>query len=180
MKAKGLFFIAVLLLTLKIFLQSQSMSDHQISMVEKSVLAWADASFEYYDGSRFENYELVPSNELFVLESKIEGLKEYREEIKQNFQSGELKKTREEVDKILARTDRKIDSLETVKKNSPAGVKQFEVDFWANILVNNGLTAYYKHHMILDPQFKILESKITGSIGKENDKTVILYKKTKK
>jgi hypothetical protein len=46
-------------------------------------------------------------------------------------------------------------------------------------MVNNGLTVYYVHHMKLDAKYVVQEGKVTGSIGKENDKIHIIYKKAK-
>jgi len=148
-------------------------------MVEKAVLEWADKTFEFYDGPRFEKFLMVPSDQYFKLENQVNALQEYREEIKQNFAAGEVKKTKEEFDLQLKKLDRKIDSLQKVMTSNTARVKSFEIDFWANIMVNNALTVYYVHHIVLDPKYQITEAKITGSIGKENDQIVILYKKNK-
>lgn len=145
--------------------------------VEKSVLAWADKTFEFYNGARFEQFKAAPSDVYFKLENQVEGMKEYREELKANFASGELKKTQEEFDKIISRTDRKIDSLQTVMKTTNLKVSNYEVDFWANIMINNGLTVYYQHHVTLDASYNVVEYKITGSIGKPEGDVKILYKK---
>lgn len=146
-------------------------------LVEKAVLEWADKTFEYYDGPRFEKFQLIPSDQYFKLENQISSLKEYKDELKQSFTAGEIKKTKEEFDASLKKLDRKIDSLQTVMTKSTNKAIGYEIDFWANIMVNNALTVYYVHHIRLDNQYKILETKITGSIGKENDQIKILYKK---
>lgn len=152
-------------------------STEEKDYVEKSVLAWADKTFEFYNGARFEQFKAAPSDAYFKLENQVESLKEYRDELKANFASGELKKTKEEVDKMVAKTDRKIDSLQTVMKTSNLKVSNYEVDFWANIMVNNGLTVYYQHHIVLDASYNVVDYKITGSIGKPDEETKILYKK---
>ncbi len=148
-------------------------------LTEKSVLEWADKTFEFYDGPRFEKFQMIPSNEYFKIETQVEGLKEYKEELKAGFQAGEIKKTKEEFDAQLKKLDRKIDSLTVVMNSSINKAMGFEIDFWANIMVNNGLTVYYVHHMKLDAKYAVQEGKVTGSIGKENDKIHIIYKKAK-
>lgn len=146
-------------------------------MVEKSVLEWADKTFEYYDGPRFEKFLLIPSDQFFKLENQVSSLKEYREELQQSFAAGEIKKTKEDFDLTIKKLDRKIDSLSTVMNTSVNKANGYEIDFWANIMVNNALTVYYVHHIKLDAAYQITETKITGSIGKENDQIKILYKK---
>lgn len=144
---------------------------------EKAILEWADKTFEYYDGPRFEKFMTIPTDQFSILQSKVESLKEYKDEMKQSYAAGEIKKTKEEFDLTLKKLDRKIDSLQTVAKEFPNKSTGFEIDFWANIMVNNALTVYYVHHIKLDKQYAITEAKITGSIGKENDQIKILYKK---
>jgi hypothetical protein len=146
---------------------------------EKNILAWADRTFEYYDGPRFEKFMTVPSDAYFKLENQVNGLMEYREEYKTAFTAGEIAKSKPDFDASLAKLDRKIDSLSTILKTHPGKASYYEIDFWANIMVNNGLTVYYVHHIKLDDKFEILNAKITGSIGKENDQIRILYKGAK-
>jgi hypothetical protein len=78
--------------------------------VERAVTLWADATFEFYDGVRFENFKEVPTQEAFALETKIETLKEFQTELKAAFEKGELKKTKEELNKQLSKIDRQVDS----------------------------------------------------------------------
>jgi hypothetical protein len=156
-----------------------SPSPESQDMVEKSVLAWADKTFEYYDGARFEKFEAAVSTEFMKLQSKLEGMKEYKTEISDSYTSGELGKTKEEFDKIISKTDRNIDSLQTLVNTTPAGSSGFEVDFWANILTNTGLTVYYKHHLILNKEFTVTSHKVSSAIGKTNEEQKILYKDKK-
>lgn len=185
---KGFFIsiFAVILFSSAAFMQDNSSpvvttnaSPEQQDMVEKSVLSWADKTFEYYDGARFEKFEAATSTEYMKLESKLEGMKEYKKEIADQFAAGELNKTREEFDKMVARTDRKIDSLQTLVKNTPAGSSGYEIDFWANILTNTGLTVYYKHHLILNKDFVVTSEKVSSAIGKTSEEQKILYKDKK-
>lgn len=148
-------------------------------MVEKSILEWADKTFEYYDGARFEKFEAAVSTEFMKLESKLEGMKEYKKEIADQFAAGELNKTREEFDKMILKTDRKIDSLQNLVKTTPAGSSGYEVDFWANILTNTGLTVYYKHHIILNKDYVVTGHKMTSAVGKTSEEQKILYKDKK-
>jgi hypothetical protein len=158
---------------------SGSTSPENQDLVEKSVLAWADKTFEFYDGARFEKFEAAVSNDYMKLESKLQGMKEYKTELSDQYTSGSLNKTKEEYDKMIKKTDRKIDSLQTLVKNTPAGTSGFEVDFWANILTNNGLTVYYKHHIILNKDYTVTKHTVTSSVGKANDQQKILYKDKK-
>lgn len=180
---KSLLITALFILIAPIaFMQGSKVNDnaaeHQ-SMVEKSVLEWADVTFEFYDGARFEDLEVATSKEYYKTEAKLNGFKEYKVEMKDMFDSGQLKKTKEEFDAMMKKTDRKIDSLQILLKNTPAGVSGFEVDFWANIMTNNGLTVYYKHHLILDAEYKVTNHTVTSSVGKTNDQQKILYKNQK-
>lgn len=146
--------------------------------VEKSVLLWADKTFEYYDGVRFENFTVVPSNEQFIVETKIETLKEFKAEMKTSFTNGELKKTKEQFDTDQKKIDRKIDSLSIVLKNiDPAG-KNYEIHFWSNILVSNAVTVYYQHLVKLNSKFEVTGVKITGAVGTQPKDVKILYKKS--
>lgn len=180
---KGLTIASLFLLLAPVaFMQENKLKDnaaeHQ-SMVEKSVLEWADVTFEFYDGARFEELEVATSKEYYKLEAKLNGFKEYKTEMKDMFDSGQLNKTKDEFDAIMNRTDRKIDSMQTLLKNTPAGVSGFEVDFWANIMTNNGLTVYYKHHLILNAEYKVTTHTVTSSVGKTNEQQKILYKNQK-
>lgn len=147
--------------------------------VEKSVLSWADLTFEFYDAARFEKLEVTTSNEYMKLQNKIEGMKEYKIEMNDNFNSGSLNKSKEDFDKMMKKTDRKIDSMQTLLSKTPAGVSGFEIDFWANIMTNNGLTVYYKHHLILNADYKVINHTVTSSVGKTNEEQKILYKNKK-
>ncbi len=164
------------------FMQGNKASDnatqHQ-SMVEKSVLEWADITFEFYDGARFEELEVATSKEYYKLEAKLNGMKEYKTEMSDMYSAGQLNKTKDEFDAMMKRTDRKIDSMQTLLKSTPAGVSGFEIDFWANIMTNNGLTVYYKHHLILDAEYKVTTHTVTSSVGKTNEQQKILYKNKK-
>ncbi|MBX7093307.1 MAG: hypothetical protein K1X56_01185 [Flavobacteriales bacterium] len=170
----AILFVLVLIYAFRI---PEISSSPEQEMVEKSILEWADKTFEYYDGPRFEKFLVIPSNDFFKLENQVSSLKEYREELKQNFAAGEIKKTKEEFEASLKKLDRKIDSLSTAMNSSVNKANGYEIDFWANIMVNNALTVYYVHHIKLDSKYVITEAKITGSIGKENDQIKILYKK---
>lgn len=177
MRITGLIIVA--LAALAFVTRRTPVSSAEQELVEKAVLDWADQTFEYYDGPRFEKFVMIPSDQYAILEGKVESLTEYREELKQNFASGEMNKTKEEFDKTLGKLDRKIDSLNTLKNNVSGKATGYEIDFWANIMVNNALTVYYVHHMKLGPDYAIKDAKITGSIGKENDQIKILYKSGK-
>lgn len=148
-------------------------------LVEKSVLDWADKTFEFYDGARFEKFEASVSTDYMKLQSKLEGMKEYKTELSDQFASGELSKTKDEFDKMVKKTDRKIDSLQTLVNTTPTGSSGYEVDFWANILTNNGLTVYYKHHVILNKDYMVTSHKVSSAVGKANEDQKILYKDKK-
>ena len=148
-------------------------------MVEKSVLDWADKTFEFYDGARFEKFEAAVSTEYMKLQSKLEGMKEYKTEIADQFTSGSLNKTKDEYDKMVKKTDRKIDSLQTLVNTTSAGTSGYEVDFWANILTNSGLTVYYKHHLVLNKDYNVTSHKVSSSVGKTSEEQKILYKDKK-
>lgn len=158
---------------------SNTSSPENQDMVEKSVLAWADKTFEFYDGARFEKFEAAVSTDYMKLQSKLEGMKEYKTEISDQFTAGELNKTKEEYDKMVKKTDRKIDSLQTLVNTTSAGTSGYEVDFWANILTNSGLTVYYKHHVILNKDYTVTSHKVSSSVGKTSEEQKILYKDKK-
>jgi hypothetical protein len=156
-----------------------AISTENQDMVEKSILDWADKTFEFYDGARFEKFEAATSTDYMKLSSKLEGMKEYKQEISDQFASGELSKTKDEFDKMMSRTDRKIDSLQNLVNTTPAGSSGYEVDFWANILTNSGLTVYYKHHVTLNKDYVVTGYKMTSAVGKTNDEQKILLKDKK-
>ncbi len=145
---------------------------------EKSVLGWADKTFEFYDGARFENFAEIPSQEQFIVENKIMMLQEFFTDQESMFKEGKSKKTKEEFDASQKKTSRKIDSLNVVlTKIDPKG-KNYEIHFWANIMVSNAVTVYYQHLVKLDSKFNVMSTKITGKIGTQPDGVKILYKKT--
>lgn len=173
-----LFFTSVPLAFMQKTSAGSNPTDNQ-DLVEKSVLAWADKTFEFYDGAKFEKFEAAVSIDYMKLQSKLEGMKEYKTEIAQQFTSGSFNKTKEEYDKIIKKTDRKIDSLQTLVNTTSAGTSGYEVDFWANILTNTGLTVYYKHHVILNKDYMVTSHKVSSSIGKTSEEQKILYKDKK-
>jgi hypothetical protein len=148
--------------------------------VEKSVLQWADNTFEFYDGARFENFKEVPTQEAFALETKIETLKEFKVELNDMFQKGELKKTKEELDKQQAKIDRQIDSLGKLKSKIDPASKDYEINLWANIMVSNAVTVYYQHLVKLNGKFEVTGVRISGAVGTQPSGVKILYKKTAK
>ncbi|HLP13558.1 MAG TPA: hypothetical protein VK177_16600 [Flavobacteriales bacterium] len=147
-------------------------------LAEKSVLLWADKTFEYYDGPRFENFHEIPSQEQFIIENKILVLQEFMLEKEEMFKSPENKKTKEEFDASQAKLTRKIDSLNICLKKVDPNAKNYEVHFWANIMVSNAVTVYYQQLMKLDSRFNIMDTKITGKVGTQPAGVKILYKKT--
>lgn len=183
MKKSISIFLFILFATVS-FALMQKTSVHEANtenqdLVEKAVLDWADKTFEFYDGARFEKFEASVSTEYMKLESKLEGMKEYKKEIADQYAAGELKKSKEEFDKMISKTDRKIDSLQKLVNSTPAGSSGYEVDFWANILTNSGLTVYYKHHLILNKDFVVTSHKVSSAVGKTSEEQKILYKDKK-
>ena len=169
------FFLLITLLSITGFTFKEKPEEQ--GRAEKSVLLWADKTFEHYDSPRFENFNAVPTDAYFKLENKVIALKEYREEMRQSFADGEIKKPKEEFDSSLTKLNHKIDSLDKVRMDHPDKVSYFEIDFWSNIKVSNGLTAYYMHHVRLDPGFAILSAEKTSSVGKVDESIKILYRK---
>lgn len=153
-------------------------ADDKQEFAEKGVLDWADKTFEYYDGSRFENFHEIPSQEQFIIENKIVALQEFMTEMDASFKAGELKKTQAEFEASQKKTSKKIDSLQVVLKNLDPNAKNYEIHFWANIMVSNAVTVYYQHLVRLDSKFRVMSTKITGKVGTQPDGVKILYKKT--
>lgn len=147
-------------------------------LAEKSILLWADKTFEYYDGPRFENFHEIPSQEQFILENKILVLQEFMMEKEEMFKSPENKKTKEEFEAGQAKISKKIDSLNIMLKHVDPNAKNYEVHFWANIMVSNAVTVYYQQLMKLDSKFNVMDTKITGKVGTQPAGVKILYKKT--
>lgn len=159
-------------------LYAQNKSAEQIQ-VERAVINWASETFEYYEGPRFENYKKLPTKEQYKLENQIADLKEYKTEMTDEYNSGNLKKTKEEFEKNINTINAKIDSLNNVYNqiSKSTDIKNdYEIDFWANIKANNGLTVYYRHYILLNNNFEVIKAEITGIIGKESDDIKILYK----
>ena len=152
--------------------------DDAQEFAEKSVLGWADKTFEFYDGARFENFHEIPSQEQFIIETKIATLQEFMLDKEAAFKSPENKKTKTEFDLGQNKLSKKIDSLTTCLNNVDPNAKNYEIHFWANIMVSNAVTVYYQHLLKLDSKFNIMSTKITGKIGTQPDGVKILYRKT--
>lgn len=149
----------------------------QEEFAEKSVLLWADNTFEFYDGARFENFHEIPSQEQFIIENKITAMQEFIAEQDQMFKAGEIKKSQADFDISQKKLGKKVDSLQLMFNNIDPNAKNYEVHFWANILVSNAVTVYYQHLVKLDSRFNIMSTKITGKVGTQPDGVKILYKK---
>lgn len=145
---------------------------------EKSVLDWADKTFEFYDGARFENFHEIPSQEQFIIETKIATLQEFMIDKEAAFNSPTNKKTKTEFDLGQAKLSRKVDSLTILLNQVDPNAKNYEIHFWANIMVSNAVTVYYQHLLKLDSKFNIMSTKITGKVGTQPDGVKILYRKT--
>jgi hypothetical protein len=148
--------------------------------VERAALQWADNTFEFYDGARFENFQEVPTQEAFALATKIETLKEFKVELADGVKKGEIKKTPEELEKQLKKIDRQVDSLGKLQAKLDPTQHDYEIHLWANIMVSNAVTVYYQHLVHVNGKFDVTSVRITGAVGTQPKGVKILYKKTAK
>lgn len=175
---KPLYLTSVIVLCFLYAFKKPASRTEQEEMAEKSILIWADNTFEFYDGARFENFHEVPSQEQFIIENKILVLQDFMSEQDQMFKAGEIKKSQGDFDLMQKKTTRKIDSLQNMLNHLDPNAKNYEVSFWANILVSNAVTVYYQHLVKLDSRFNVMSTKITGKVGTQPDGVKILYKKS--
>lgn len=174
---KPLYLSSVIVLCFLCAFTVPALRTEQEEMSEKSILLWADNTFEFYDGARFENFHEIPSQEQFIIENKILAMQEFMSEQEEMFRNGEIKKSQSDFDLSQKKLGRKIDSLQTMINNLDPNAKNYEVHFWANIMVSNAVTVYYQHLVKLDSRFNIMSTKITGKVGTQPDGVKILYKK---
>lgn len=178
MKAKSTYILLLVVALAYGFMLPKADRSPEEELAEKSVLNWADKTFEFYDGARFENFHEIPSQEQFILENKIMMLQEFMSDQETMFNSGEYKKTKADFDASQKRVSKKIDSLQTMLNKVDPNGKNYEIHFWANIMVSNAVTVYYQHLVKLDSKFNVMSTKITGKVGTQPDGVKILYKKT--
>jgi hypothetical protein len=170
--------IALILILFNNIIYAQNKSAEQIQ-VERAVINWASLTFEYYEGARFEKYKKLPTREQYKIENQIADLTEYKAEMTDEYNKGKLNKSKTEFENNIKSIDQKIDSLNKVHTqlgNNPENKNDYEIDFWANIKVNNGLTVYFRHYVLLNNNFEVIKAEITGAVGKESDDLKILYK----
>lgn len=177
---KPFYLVAAVVLSFLYAFTTPAPRSEQEEFAEKSILQWADNTFEFYDGARFENFHEIPSQEQFIIENKIVALQEFMSEQDQMFKAGEIKKSQVDFDLSQKKITRKIDSLQTMMNNLDPNAKNYEVHFWANIMVSNAVTVYYQHLVKLDSRFNIMSTKITGKVGGQPEGVKILYKKPAK
>ena len=74
---KPLYLTSVIVLCFLYAFKKPAVRTEQEEMAEKSILLWADNTFEFYDGARFENFHEIPSLEQFIIENKFLALQDF-------------------------------------------------------------------------------------------------------
>ena len=141
-------------------------------------MEWADETFEHYDNPHFENYNALPSSEFFTLQVQRDGYQEFLDEIIFNYYEGKSDRTREELTSDSTRISNKVIELNEKIETFPNKVDHYEYYMWSNIQTNGGVTVYYQHYFKLNADYQIIEHKVSGFVGKDNDDLEILYKES--
>ena len=156
-------------------LVSQAQGDVQ-KKVEDAVISWADATFEFYDAPRFENFETEPHPDFYMLQMQLQTLQEFKEEIVFNFNEGNSDRTEEKLTEDTIKINQNMDEMRMVMEMFEPKYSGYNINFWANIQTNNGLTVYYQHYVTLSDNFEVTDAKVTKAVGKESDDVEIIYK----
>lgn len=153
-----------------------SQSEKEIKKnAEEAILKWADATFEHYEGSRFENFLMSPSPEYYAMSVMKEEYLTFKDEIIYNFNEGKSDRTEEQVQKDTQNISNKISELDDMMNMIDPKIDHIEYFWWSNIQTNNGLTVYYQHQIKLDANYKVISYRESGAVGKPED-VEILYK----
>lgn len=141
-------------------------SEEEKKLTKEAVIVWADNTFKEYDNPRFENFVAHYTDEYLMMKMRIEMLEKRKEK---------LDSTQKEDIKNI---DLQIEKVEEILTEMDEKVTHYEIDFWANILTNDGITVQYCHKIKLDNAYKVVSFEETSSIGKKSQSTRIRYKKT--
>ena len=164
---KTVLFLLFWLLPTDEIIQLPKGSDEEKALTEKAVLSWADDTFKEYDNPRFENFVAHYTDEYIMMKMRVEMLEKRKAKLDTT--------DTEAIDDI----DQQIEKVNTILDEMEVKVTHYEIDFWANILTNDGITVNYCHKIKLDNNYKVVSFEETSAIGKKSSSTRIRYKKSK-
>lgn len=142
-------------------------SEEELNLTKEAVISWADKTFKEYDNPRFENFVAHYTDEYLMMKMRV-GMLEKRKTKIDTTQT-------EEIEKI----DNQIERVKQSLRDMDEKVTHYGIDFWANILTNDGITVQYRHSIKLDNDYKVVSFEETSAIGKKSSSTRIRYKKSK-
>ena len=172
---KTLLFIGLIFFPFLFFAQEQTEELDDFERVKKSTLSWADSTFHHYDGARFEHFRADYTDEYLIASMRVKSIERSIKSLNKTYSSGYYNGTDEAYFKSIEDLEARKVEAEMNSVDFQPKVDHFQVAFWANIKLDSGIHNYIKHDVILNNDFKVIHTQITGTIG-ENKNATIIYR----
>lgn len=143
--------------------------------VEQSIISWADSTFKEYDEPRFEKYRANYTDEYLMASLRTKGIDDRISELKEQYASEKYNGSEKEYKSTMEDLEKRKKEAEKSMNNFHPKVTNYVIHFWANILLDSGVTNYVNHKIILDDNYQVIKAKIVGNIG-DNENAKIVYR----
>lgn len=143
--------------------------------VEQSIISWADSTFKEYDEPRFEKYRANYTDEYLMASLRAKGIDERISELKEQYSTGQYSSSKKEFKSTIEDLEKRKKEAEKNMDNFHPKVTNYVIHFWANILLDSGVTNYVNQRIILNDNYRVIKTKIIGNIG-DNENAKIVYR----
>lgn len=152
---------------------SEKVDDYE--KVKRAIITWADSTFKEYNEPRFEHFRANYTDDYLMASMRVKSIERSIKNLNKTYSSGYYNGTDEDYKTSLEDLEKRLEEAKINNENFQSKAENYQVAFWANIKMDSGILNYVKHAVILDNDFKVISHKITGSIG-ENENATIIYR----
>ncbi len=144
--------------------------------VKTSVITWADSTFQMHQNYKFEHFKAFYTDEYFIQSMRLGLYQDKIDALEQKKKNGTYTGSQEKYNEELKKSK---DALNNAKKDIEKKVDRvthYQIHFWSNIQMNDGITVYYELILKLDNDYKVTEANENSSIGKTGKSKISYHK----
>jgi len=155
--------------------EESKLVDESRMKVEKAVIKWANDSLDDYNEPRFEKFVADYTDEYTMAKLREKSLEDNISRLKKQKEKGSYNGSEEDYRKAIeVLENRKIEAADQLKDFHPK-VKNYTINFWANVRLDSGVHNYVEFIMLVDDYFNVVSHKVNSQIG-DNKNAKIVYK----
>lgn len=155
--------------------EESKLVDESRMKVEEAVIKWANDSLDDYNEPRFEKFVADYTDEYTMAKLREKSLEDNISRLKKQKEKGSYNGSEEDYRKAMeVLENRKIEAADQLKDFHPK-VKNYTINFWANVRLDSGVHNYVEFIMLVDDYFNVVSHEVNSQIG-DNKNAKIVYK----